>query len=187
MAPYTAGTITATPTSAPRRRALALLTILAAQVLNAFGLVFGGLLLLVGRLGDMLGQLRAFHAGGAVFVLGSLLGGLAGTPEWLIAARVVQGIGAALAGPSVLARVMAVARNERVLGARDSYVSVLLPLLVHAAGIALVVAPGTVAIMHGVPAQHAGSASGLLQMIQQLGGALLLSAPQLLRGFQKVS
>ena len=49
---------------------------------------------------------------------------------------------------------------------------VLLPLLVHAAGIALVFAPGTMAIMHAVPEQDAGSASGLLQMDQQIGGAL---------------
>jgi EmrB/QacA subfamily drug resistance transporter len=82
-------------------------------VLNAFGLAFGGLLLLGGRLGDMLGQLRAFRAGITVFVLASLLGGLAQAPLWLIAARVLQGAGAALAGPSVLALVMAIARNEK--------------------------------------------------------------------------
>jgi MFS family permease len=49
---------------------------------------------------------------------------------------------------------------------------VLLPLLIHAVGIALVFAPGTMAIMHAVPEQDAGSASGLLQMVQQIGGAL---------------
>ena len=48
----------------------------------------------------------------------------------------------------------------------------MLPLLIHAVGIALVFAPGTVAIMHGVPDEHAGAASGLLQMDQQIGGAL---------------
>ena len=127
--------------SASRRRALALAIVLAAQcmfamdllivvvalpriqhdlgfnpaslswVLNAFGLAFGGLLLLGGRLGDMLGQVRAFRIGLAVFVFGSLLGGLAQTPGVLIAARVLQGAGAALAGPSVLALVMVMARN----------------------------------------------------------------------------
>lgn len=81
-------------------------------VLNAFGLAFGGLLLLGGRLGDMLGQVRAFRIGLAVFVLGSLLGGLAQTPGLLIAARVLQGVGAALAGPSALALVMVMARNS---------------------------------------------------------------------------
>jgi sugar phosphate permease len=49
---------------------------------------------------------------------------------------------------------------------------VLLPIMIDALGVALVFAPGTVAIMHGVPDEHAGSASGLLQMDQQLGGAL---------------
>ena len=39
-------------------------------------------------------------------------------------------------------------------------------------GIALVFAPGTMAVMHGVPDAHAGAASGLLQMDQQIGGAL---------------
>jgi len=71
-------------------------------VLNAFGLAFGGLLMLGGRLGDMIGQVRAFRAGLVVFVLASLLGGLAQTPGMLVAARVLQGVGAALAGPSVL-------------------------------------------------------------------------------------
>jgi EmrB/QacA subfamily drug resistance transporter len=79
---------------------------------NAFGLAFGGLLLLGGRLGDMLGQVRAFRTGLAIFVAASLLGGLAQAPGILIAARVLQGMGAALAGPSVLALVMAMARNE---------------------------------------------------------------------------
>lgn len=80
-------------------------------VLNAFGLAFGGLLLLGGRLGDMIGQVRAFRSGLVVFVLASLLGGLAQTPGILVAARVLQGVGAALAGPSVLALVMVMART----------------------------------------------------------------------------
>ncbi len=80
-------------------------------VLNAFGLAFGGLLLLGGRLGDMIGQVRAFRTGLVLFVLASLLGGLAQTPGMLVAARVLQGIGAALAGPSVLALVMVMARD----------------------------------------------------------------------------
>ncbi|MFA1647456.1 MAG: MFS transporter, partial [Enterobacteriaceae bacterium] len=80
-------------------------------VLNAFGLAFGGLLLLGGRLGDMIGKVRAFRMGLVVFVLASLLGGLADTPAVLVTARMLQGIGAALTGPSVLALVMVLARN----------------------------------------------------------------------------
>lgn len=79
---------------------------------NAFALAFGGLLLLGGRLGDIFGQVRAFKIGIVVFVAASLLGGLAGTPLLLIIARVLQGAGAALAGPSVLALIMTMARDE---------------------------------------------------------------------------
>ena len=79
---------------------------------NAFALAFGGLLLLGGRLGDIYGQVRTFKIGVAIFVAASLLGGVAGTPILLIAARVLQGVGAALAGPSVLALVTKTARDE---------------------------------------------------------------------------
>jgi len=74
-----------------------------AWVFNAYTLVFGGLLLLGGRAGDILGKRRVFVAGVAVFTIASLLGGLAQVPSWLIAARALQGIGGAFALPSVLA------------------------------------------------------------------------------------
>ncbi|MGN2431559.1 MFS transporter [Pseudomonas syringae] len=79
---------------------------------NAFALALGGLLLLGGRLGDVYGRVRAFKAGLAIFVLASLMGGLASSPLLLIAARILQGVGAAIAAPSVLALVMNIARNE---------------------------------------------------------------------------
>ncbi|WP_236725355.1 MFS transporter [Amycolatopsis orientalis] len=72
-------------------------------VMTAYSLVFGGLLLLGGRAGDLFGRRRMFVVGAAVFTAASLLGGLAGSAEMLIAARIAQGIGAALAGPSTLA------------------------------------------------------------------------------------
>ncbi|GAA4122374.1 MFS transporter [Nocardioides fonticola] len=72
-------------------------------VLNAYTLAFGGLLLLGGRLGDVLGRRRLFVVGLALFTLSSLLGGLAQSPGELVAARAAQGVGAALAAPSVLA------------------------------------------------------------------------------------
>jgi EmrB/QacA subfamily drug resistance transporter len=74
-------------------------------VLSAYTLTFGGLLLLGGRLGDTLGRRRTFLAGLAVFTLGSLLGGLAASAPLLVAARALQGVGAAVAAPSVLALV----------------------------------------------------------------------------------
>lgn len=72
-------------------------------VLNAYTLVFGGLLLLGGRAGDLFGRRRLFVAGLALFTVASLAGGLAPTSGLLIAARVGQGLGAAAAGPSALA------------------------------------------------------------------------------------
>ena len=72
-------------------------------VLNAYTLAFGGLLLLGGRLGDVLGRRRMFEIGIAVFTLASVAGGLAQSPEWLVTSRALQGVGAALAAPGVLA------------------------------------------------------------------------------------
>lgn len=71
-------------------------------VLNAYVLTFGGLMLLGARSGDIMGRRRTFLFGIAVFTLGSVLGGLAGSPAQLLAARAVQGIGAAFAAPSAL-------------------------------------------------------------------------------------
>jgi EmrB/QacA subfamily drug resistance transporter len=72
-------------------------------VMNAYTLVFGGLLLLGGRLGDLFGRRRVFLAGVGVFTVASLAGGLADSAWLLVAARIVQGIGAAAAGPSTIA------------------------------------------------------------------------------------
>jgi EmrB/QacA subfamily drug resistance transporter len=81
-------------------------------VLNGYALAFGGLLLLGGRLGDVLGRLRLFWTGLLVFTVFSLLGGLAQDAWELVAARVLQGSGAALAAPSVLALLTTSARDE---------------------------------------------------------------------------
>jgi EmrB/QacA subfamily drug resistance transporter len=72
-------------------------------VVTAYSLAFGSLLLLGGRLGDMLGRRRVFIIGISVFSLGSLLGGFANSEWWLLAARALQGAGAALAAPTALA------------------------------------------------------------------------------------
>ena len=72
-------------------------------VQNAYTLTFGGLLLLGARAGDILGRRRVFVAGIALFTLASLMGGLAQSASWLLAARAVQGVGAAIAAPSTLA------------------------------------------------------------------------------------
>ncbi|WP_279433080.1 MFS transporter [Actinomadura bangladeshensis] len=71
-------------------------------VVNAYALTFAGLLLLGGRLADVCGLRRVFAAGLALFTLASLAGGLADAPGPLIAARAVQGLGAALLAPATL-------------------------------------------------------------------------------------
>src|ERR687883_1922589 len=68
-----------------------------AWVVNAYLIAFGGLLLLAGRLGDLVGRRRVLLAGLAVFTLASLLCGLAWSEGTLIAARFVQGVGGAAA------------------------------------------------------------------------------------------
>ncbi|MFF5449002.1 DHA2 family efflux MFS transporter permease subunit [Streptomyces sp. NPDC012888] len=66
-------------------------------VVNAYLIAFGSLLLLAGRLGDLIGRKRLFLAGTAVFTAASLLAGFAGSPGVLIAARFLQGVGSAMA------------------------------------------------------------------------------------------
>jgi EmrB/QacA subfamily drug resistance transporter len=81
-------------------------------VLNSYTLAFGGLLLLGGRLGDVRGRLRMFEIGLSMFTVFSLLGGLAQSPSQLIIARALQGAGAAMAAPSVLALLTTSAPDE---------------------------------------------------------------------------
>src|SRR3954467_11733703 len=73
-----------------------------AWVVHAYVLTFGGFLLLGGRLADLLGRRRVFLAGLVLFALASLAGGLATTSGQLIAARAVQGLGAAILSPAAL-------------------------------------------------------------------------------------
>ena len=72
-------------------------------VIAAYALAFGGFLLLGGRSGDLYGRRRMFTIGVTIFAGASLLGGLAPDSAWLIAARLLQGIGGAIASPTALA------------------------------------------------------------------------------------
>jgi len=72
-------------------------------VVNAYALAIAGLLLLGGRLGDLMGRRRLLVVGVVIFSGASLIGGLASTPGVLIAARALQGAGAALGSPAALA------------------------------------------------------------------------------------
>jgi len=73
-----------------------------AWVVNAYTLVFGGFLLLGGRMADLLGRRRLFMAGLVLFGTASLVGGFAQSEGQLIAARAAQGLGAALVSPAAL-------------------------------------------------------------------------------------
>ena len=70
--------------------------------LNSYALAFGGLLLLGGRMGDMLGRRRMFIVGLGLFTLGSFLAGIAPSFGLLLAGRAVQGVGGAIASPTAL-------------------------------------------------------------------------------------
>lgn len=89
-------------------------------VVNAYILAFGALLLLGGRIGDLWGRKRTLQVGIAVFIVASLVGGLGLNVEMLIAARAVQGLGAAMAAPNALA-LIATTFSERKM--RDQALS----------------------------------------------------------------
>ncbi len=82
-------------------------------VISAYALVFGGFLLLGGRLADIIGRKRVFMAGLIVFSLGSLLCGLAWSEASLIASRALQGLGAAAITPSALSILTVTFREGR--------------------------------------------------------------------------
>jgi EmrB/QacA subfamily drug resistance transporter len=71
-------------------------------VVNSYTLTFGGFLLLGGRMADLLGRRRMFMLGLVIFSLASFAGGVAQSETWLIAARAVQGLGAAIVSPAAL-------------------------------------------------------------------------------------
>jgi EmrB/QacA subfamily drug resistance transporter len=77
-----------------------------AWVVNAYLIAFGGLLLLAGRLGDLISRRKVFLAGLAVFTLASLACGTAQSQEWLVAARFVQGAGGAMTSAVILGMIV---------------------------------------------------------------------------------
>jgi EmrB/QacA subfamily drug resistance transporter len=97
-------------------------------VVTGYAIAFGGLLILGGRAADLLGRRRVFVAGLVVFSLASLAGGLATGPVTLVAARVVQGAGAALVAPAALSLITtsipAGPRRTRAIGLYGSMASV---------------------------------------------------------------
>jgi MFS family permease len=89
-------------------------------VLSAYAIVLAALLVPLRRVGDLIGRKRVFQAGLAIFVLGSALCAAAQSPEFLIAARVLQGVGAAALTPTSLSLLLPLFRTRErpaVIGA----------------------------------------------------------------------
>ena len=89
-------------------------------VVNAYVLAFAGLLLLSGRVADLVGRRRVFVVGASLFTVGTLLAAAAMNKELLIVGRVVQGIGAAGLSPAAMSLLLATfpaAQRARAMGA----------------------------------------------------------------------
>src|SRR5947207_4277306 len=84
-----------------------------AWVVNAYLIAFGGVLLLAGRVGDLLGRRRVFLAGLALFTAASLLCGLSIGPEMLVAARFIQGVGGGATSAVILGMVVTLFSEPR--------------------------------------------------------------------------
>jgi EmrB/QacA subfamily drug resistance transporter len=95
------------------RRGLDLSTSDLQWVVNAYLLTLGGLILLGGRLGDHFGRKRVYLIGGLIFSAASLAGGVAPDGGWLLGARAVQGVGAALLAPGTLSLLMSAYTEPR--------------------------------------------------------------------------
>jgi EmrB/QacA subfamily drug resistance transporter len=157
-------------------------------VMNAYMLAFGGLLLLAGRLGDLIGRRRMFLSGLVVFTAASLACGLAAGPQFLVAARFVQGAGAAMVAAVSLGmivglyteqrdRVRALAKFSFVGAAGASIGLVLGGVLTQAISwhwIFFVNLPiGAVAIACGLRLLPADRGAGLAEGADALGAALV--------------
>jgi EmrB/QacA subfamily drug resistance transporter len=138
-------------------------------VLNAYTLTFGGLLLLGGRAGDILGRRRVLVAGVGLFTVASLLGGMATTAGWLLAARAVQGVGAAFITPSTLALI---ATNFAEGGQRNRALSIYS---------AVVGAGGSVGLIVGGTLTQVASWRWVLFINVPIGIALIALAPRYLQ------
>ena len=88
-------------------------------VLSGYSVAIGAFLLISGRLADQRGRRKFFLIGVAVFMLGSFLSGIAPTPGFLIAARVLQGIGSSILSPASLSMILPefpASRHSTVIG-----------------------------------------------------------------------
>jgi MFS family permease len=153
-------------------------------VVNAYAIAFAGFMLLGGRAGDLYGRNRMFLVGLALFTLASLGGGLAQAEWQLLAARAVQGLGAAVLVPSTLtiltsavpegaARARAIATWTAVGGVGGAAGGLVGGALVDGAGLAAT--PLAALATSGAEPGDAGLVSGLVNTSRTMGGSLGLS------------
>jgi EmrB/QacA subfamily drug resistance transporter len=137
-------------------------------VVNAYALTFGGLLLLGGRAGDLLGRRKMFIAGLLLFSAASLAGGLATSQEWLLAARAIQGIGAAITAPAALSLITTTFPEG--------------PLRNRAIGVygSMSVAGGAIGLLAGGLLTSYVSWRWVLFVVVPIGVAVALAAPRVL-------
>jgi MFS family permease len=158
------------------RTGLGLSTAGLSWVVNAYVLVFGALLLLGGRTGDVYGLRRVFIVGTGLFAVSSLTAALANGAVMLIAARTV------LAGGLVL-----LAGGLAWLSATPAdgtFLSILLgPSLLAGAGLGVAFVQLTALSSSGVPAADSGLAGGLINATRQIGGAIGLALLTFLGGY----
>lgn len=149
-------------------------------VITAYVLTFGGLLLLGGRVGDTIGQKRAFVSGVGVFTIASLVCGVATDSATLIAARALQGVGAAVAAPTGLALIATTytvgrARNQAMaVSAAMQGVGSVLGLVL---GGALTVVSWRLAFLINIPIGIAIIAIALTQVTETYRERLTLDLP----------
>jgi MFS family permease len=134
-------------------------------VINAYTLAYAVLLIPAGRLGDMFGPKRIFIAGLSLFTLASAACGLSQTGGELIAFRVAQAVGGALLTPQTLLTIPTLALD-------NTSWSFVIPFAVAGAGMGCTIVPTTTAAMRSVQPVMAGAASGFINTVRQIGGAL---------------
>ena len=139
-----------------------------AWVQSAYTLAFGGFLLLAARAGDLLGRRRMLVAGLAIFTIASVAIGLAQSAWMMIAARSLQGLGAAILAPSTLALLQTTFTDgaDRMKA---------LPMVLIGAGQGMALSQLTASGISGVAPPDAGAASGVVNVAHQLGNSLGLA------------
>src|ERR671922_23780 len=139
-------------------------------IVTGYALTFASLMLTGGKLADLLGRRLIFVIGLAIFTGSSLACGLAESGSFLIGARVVQGVGAALMNPATLSIIAATfppAQRGMAIGIWAG-----VSALALAIGTALVMTPSAAAAVRALPVDKSGVGSAVLNAFRQVGGSV---------------